>query len=80
MHNFTTEDLLQYLYKETTPEQSAAILQAIQTDWSLQERMVILKTSLTQLNEVEMVSPRLEVLEKIFNYAEKTVEELSEKA
>lgn len=80
MHNFTTEDLLQYLYNETTTEQSAAILQAIETDWSLKEQMEILKTSHKQLSEVETVSPRLEVLDRIFNYAEKSVEELSEKA
>ncbi len=80
MHNFTTEDLLQYLYNETTPEQSAAIMQAIQTDWSLQETMEVLKASRNQLDKVETVSPRLEVLERIFNYAEKSVEELSEKA
>lgn len=80
MHNFTTEDLLQYLYNETTSEQSAAILQAIEADWSLKEQMEILKTSQKQLSEVETVSPRLEALEKIFNYAEKSVEELSEKA
>jgi len=80
MNNFTTDDLLQFLYNETTNEQSAAIREALQTDWSLQEKMQKLKTSLSHLDEVAIVSPRIEVLEKIFNYAEKSVEELSEKA
>jgi hypothetical protein len=80
MHNFTTEDLLQYLYNETSKEKSIAIKYALETDWSLLEKMDILKASHQELNSIQLMSPSLKSLENIFAYAEKAVEELSEKA
>jgi hypothetical protein len=80
MHNFTMEDLLQFLYKETSPEKTAAITNALNLDWSLREKMNILTAAHSELNTIEMLSPRNEALENIFNYAEKSVEVLSENA
>ncbi len=80
MHNFTSEDLIQYLYKETSTEKTAAITNALKSDWSLRETMDILTASYKELNSIKMLSPRKQTLENIFNYAEKAVEELSEKA
>lgn len=80
MHNFTMEDLLQYLYKETSAEKTVAISNALNLDWSLREKMNILTGTHAELNTVKMVSPRKQTLENIFNYAEKSIEELSEKA
>ena len=80
MHNFTTEDLLQFLYKETSPEITAAIKTALVSDWSLREKYDILTAGHAELNSVKLLSPRKQTIENILNYAEKSVEELSEKA
>ena len=80
MHNFTTEDLLQFLYKETSPEITAAIKTALISDWRLREKYDILSTGQAELNSVKLLSPRRQTIDNILNYAEKSVEELSEKA
>ena len=80
MHNFTTEDLLQYLYKETSAEKTAAIGTALISDWSLREKLDMLAASKTSLDSVQLLSPRKSTLDSILSYAEKSVEELSEKA
>jgi hypothetical protein len=80
MHNFTTEDLLQYLYKETSTEKTAAIGVALISDWGLREKLEMLKGSQTELNSIKLFSPSNKTLENILSYAEKSVEEFSEKA
>ena len=80
MHNITTEDLLQYLYKETSTEKTAAIGVALLSDWNLREKLEVLKASQAELNTVKLVSPSQRTLDNILNYAEKSVEEFSEKA
>lgn len=72
------EDLLLYLYKETSPETTAQITAALASDWTLREQMNILTGAQTELNSQPMLSPRNETLENIFAYAEKSVAELSE--
>ena len=49
MTNFTPEDLLLYLYKETTPEQTTAIEEALKKSWSLREKLTVLKLSLIHI-------------------------------
>lgn len=68
MTNFTPEDLLMYLYNETTPEQSAFIDEALKNDWALREKLNVLRTSMQRLDRVTE-SPRTEVVLKILNYA-----------
>lgn len=68
MHNYTPEDLLLYLYKETTPEQTAAIEDALQKDWTLREKLVVIKTAQERLNNLT-VSPRTEAVLNILKYA-----------
>ena len=76
MYNFTPEDLIQYLYKETSIEKTAAIEFALVSDYSLREAMNLLELSHQQLSEVKLVSPRQQTLDNIFSYAEKAIEEL----
>ena len=78
MHNFTMEDLLQFMYKETSPDKTAAITEALGSDWSLREKMNIITGAQSELNSIKMVSPRKQTLDNIFNYAEKSISELSE--
>lgn len=78
MHNFTMEDLIQFMYKETSPEKTAAITDALNSDWSLREKMNIMTGAQSELNSIKMISPRKQTLDNIFNYAEKSISELSE--
>ena len=43
MTNFTPEDLLLYLYKETTAVETVAIEAALKQDWTLREKLEVLK-------------------------------------
>jgi len=80
MHNFTPEDLLQYLYKETSTEKTAAIEAALSSDWSLREKMNVLSAAHQKLNETKLISPRKQAIDNVLNYAEKSIEALSEQA
>ena len=76
MTNFTPEDILLYLYKETTPRQTAAIEKALKKDWTLSEKMAVLKTSMQRLDKIKL-TPRTEVVLNILNYArEKSAQEV----
>jgi hypothetical protein len=74
MTNFTPEDLLLYLYKETTPEQTDAIEEALKKDWTLREKLSVLKTSKQRLDKIKQ-SPRTEVVLNILNYAREKSEQ-----
>jgi len=68
MTNFSPEDLLQYLYKETTPEITDAIEKALQEDWTLREKLAVLKASHERLNTL-IEAPRTQTVLNILRYA-----------
>jgi len=68
MTKFTPEDLLLYLYKEASPEQTAAIEAALTKDWTLREKLSVLKASMQRLDKI-VESPRTEVVLNVLNYA-----------
>jgi len=68
---FTPEDLLLYLYKESSPELTVAIETALKEDWMLREKLQVLQSSAESLDKVT-VSPRAEVILKVMNYARET--------
>jgi len=68
MTNFTPEDLLLYLYNETSIKQTAAIEAALQKDWTLREKLTVLKASMQRLDKIT-TSPRTEVVLNVLNYA-----------
>ena len=70
MTNFTPEDLLLYLYKETSTKQTAEIEAALKKDWALREKLNVLKTSMQRLNKIKE-NPRTEVVLNVLNYARK---------
>lgn len=76
MHNFTPEDLLLYLYNETSPAQAASIKAALETDWSLREKFETLTASQKELSVVKL-SPSRKTIDNILNYAEKAISEVS---
>ena len=76
MHSFTQEDLLQYLYKETSPEISATLKAALETDWILHEKFEVISAAVNCLEKLSL-SPRKIAVDNILNYAERSVTELS---
>jgi hypothetical protein len=70
MMKITSEDLVKYLYNETSEQKSATIQAALQTDWSLRELYDQLLTSQSELKKIEF-SPRRETVNKILEYASK---------
>jgi hypothetical protein len=74
MQRFTTVDLLEFLYNETSFEKTAAIKAALETDWTLREEFELLSGTKNQLESVSY-SPSQKTLNNILNYAEKAVEE-----
>lgn len=79
MHNFTPEDLLQYLYSETSSARSAAINAALETDWSLREKFEVITSAQSRLEALKM-SPSQKTIDNILSYAEKAVAELTAQA
>lgn len=69
MTNFTPEDLLLYLYKESSRQRAAAIENALKVDWTLREKLAVLKDSMHQLDK-NTVAPRTEVVLSVLNYAQ----------
>jgi hypothetical protein len=68
MHNFTPEDLICYLYKETAPDLTAAIEAALLKDWTLKEKLAVLKASHQRLDTIIEV-PRTELILNILKHA-----------
>jgi len=68
MIKFTPEDMVRYLYNETSEQKTASIKAALQTDWNLRETYEELASSLENLNGVNF-SPRPETINKILEYA-----------
>ena len=77
MDNFTPEDLLLYLYKEASTEQTATIEYALTKDWTLREKLEVLKDSMRRLEKTS-VSPRIESVLKVLNYARQNVEAIEQ--
>lgn len=71
MPQHTTEDLIQYMYHETSPQETQAIEKALETDWNLKEKLGALKESMQQLDTV-ISSPREQSVMAILNYAKRT--------
>lgn len=68
MHNFTPEDLLLYLYKETSPEQTSLIEEELKANWALREKLIVMKTAMERLDNIA-VQPRTEVVLNVLRYA-----------
>ncbi|MEN9569079.1 MAG: hypothetical protein RL172_310 [Bacteroidota bacterium] len=76
MHSFTQEDLLLYVYGDTSADQTAAIRQALEVDWKLKEEYDALVSVQQQLSEIQH-TPRKKAIDFILAYAGKPVQELS---
>ena len=79
MHNFTPEDLVQYLYNEASTEKAADIKAALENDWNLREQFEVLSSGRQQLESVNM-SPRRKTIENILDYAERAISKVPAQA
>lgn len=68
MYNYTPEEILLYLYKESSPELTTAIEEELAKNWALREKLAVMKTAMERLNNIT-VSPRTEVVLNIMRYA-----------
>ena len=57
-----------YLYKETTTDQTKQIEAALKKDWTLREKLAVLKTSMQRLDRI-VEAPRTEVVLNLLNKA-----------
>lgn len=69
---FSPEELIQYVYQETSPEKTTAIEEALRTDWSLREKVETLKSTLEHLDKITD-APRTETIVNILRYARETM-------
>lgn len=72
MHSFTTEDLIQFVYNESSIQKTAAIKIALEMDWILREKYNEIEAAQQSLGKI-MLSPRKKVIDKILAYAERSV-------
>ena len=75
MSKITPEDLVQYIYSETSTQKTEAIKAALENDWSLREAFEQIVSAQNQLKNAKL-SPREESIKKILDYAEKGVNHL----
>ncbi|HEY8657714.1 MAG TPA: hypothetical protein VIL78_01675 [Hanamia sp.] len=75
MIKITPEELVRYLYNETSELKTATIKAALQTDWNLRETFEKLQTAQQSLKGVKL-SPRPQAVSKILEYASKKYEEV----
>lgn len=76
MHSFTPEDLLLLAYNETSTTQAMALEDALRADWTLNEEYQAICATKQQLDTLGF-APRKKALDFIFEYAERSVRELS---
>ena len=71
MTKITPEDLVRYIYNETSPTKAERIRVALQTDWNVRETFEKLVISEQNLDNIKLSSPRPETVNKILEYASK---------
>jgi hypothetical protein len=76
MQSFTQEDLVQFLYHESSPEKAAQIKAALEADWNLREQFEMISSASKGLEKV-LLSPRKVAVDNILKYAEKSLRTLS---
>ena len=69
--NFTTDQLISYLYKETSVAESMAICQALEEDWNLWEAYQELLQAKQQLPKVSFL-PSSQTIQNILGYSEQS--------
>ena len=66
--NITQDNLIRYIYQETSAEEASLIEEALQCNWELKELYENLIDSKAELDKVK-VSPSQKVIDKILRYS-----------
>lgn len=74
MANFTTDDLLLYLYGDLDAKQVNLVETTLQKDWALRQKLQVLQESMTALDSAKLFQPRTKTVESIMQYAEINVQ------
>ncbi len=75
MNKFIEEDLIQFLYNETSTQKTAQRVAALENDLELKEKYELLASDVERLKSISL-SPSPNSISNILSYAEKTIEEL----
>lgn len=62
------------MYGEATQEMVQEIEKALQSDWTLQQKLAVLKESQQQLDTVTLQQPRKQAVSAILDYARQAAE------
>lgn len=68
MKEFSPEDLLEFHYNEMTPEQRIEMELELKNNWSLRQKMEVIREAAIRLNK-SIESPRTEAITSILAYA-----------
>ncbi len=68
MNKINTDDLIQFLYNETSESQNIVIKEALENDLNLREEYEELKNTLDELNTLSY-SPDAKTIDSILKYA-----------
>ncbi len=74
MYSYTPEDLVLYLYNEMEAPRRVALEEALEMDWTLREKLDVLKTTLQRLDRT-LEYPRTEVILNILRHVSSTQEQ-----
>lgn len=75
MRTYTSDDLLLYHYGEASEALKMELETALETDWSLRERMEMLRASIEDLNQLQF-TPNRQSLERILAYGRESIAQL----
>lgn len=68
MDIYTPENMIRFLYNETSAEETAILQQALDTDWSFREKFEVLKRAMEDLDTLHH-SPRPSAIHSLLKYA-----------
>ncbi|HRN55853.1 MAG TPA: hypothetical protein PLL71_05345 [Agriterribacter sp.] len=68
MDIYTPENMIRFLYKETSAEETAAMQLALEADWTLREKFEVLRRAIEGLNTIHQ-SPRPSAIQSLLRYA-----------
>ena len=69
MQNFTTDDLLFYLYNEMDDTETSLWCNELQENWALNEKFLVLLEIHQRLSKMPLLKPRKQSIDAILNYA-----------
>jgi hypothetical protein len=69
MTNSTLEHLVLYMYNESNPARKIFIEKELEDNWTLREKLNVLKEAFDRLNRTKLQSPRQQSVDAILKYA-----------